>query len=689
MQFNCFGQRFNYNAETGKKIFPLWQMHYNYSMNETDRILELRKLLKEYSYQYYTLDQPTVPDYEYDMLFRELQELEEKHPELYDPNSVTQRVGYEVLSEFKKITHERPMLSLGDVFSYDELREWSKKITDVYGKVQYCAEYKIDGLAMSLIYEDGLFKQAVTRGDGIVGEDVTSNVRTRQSVPMSIPYKQRYDIRGEVYMPKSSFNRVNRERREQGEEEFANPRNAAAGSIRQLDSRISASRGLDGFWYHVPDDVNSDTHYGSLQYAKRLGFIVNETTSLFDDIEDVIHFIDETAAIRNDLPYEIDGMVIKVNDYALQRQIGYTSRIPKWAIAYKFPAEEVLTQVEDIFITVGRTGKCTPNAKLKPVRVAGTTVGFATLHNEDNIRDKDIRIGDTVIVRKAGDIIPEVVSSLKERRDGSQQRFVFPEYCPVCGGKLYRFEDEAAHYCVNSECKARLVYSIAHFTERNAMNIDGLGEKRVEAFLNEGLLSSFEDIYKLHNRREDILQMEKFGVKSFDNLIEAIENSKANSLERLINGLGIRQVGEKAAKILAAHFGNMDALMNASFEELSEIRDIGPVTAEYIRDFFNEPANAEMISQLKMLGVNMAYIDTAVGGESPFAGKTVVLTGTLEKYSRAQATALLEDRGANVSGSVSKKTDYVIYGAEAGSKLDKANELGIQTLDETEFESML
>ena len=658
-------------------------------MNEIERIKELRNLLKRYSYEYYTLDKPTVPDSEYDMLFRELQDLEEKHPEMYDPNSVTQRVGYEILSEFQKVTHERPMLSLGDVFSYDELRDWAKKITDVYGKVEFCAEYKIDGLAMSLIYEDGLFKQAVTRGDGITGEDVTSNVRTIQSIPMSIPYKQRYDIRGEVYMPKSSFNRVNRERLANGEEEFANPRNAAAGSIRQLDSRICASRGLDGFWYHVPDDVNSDTHYGSLEYARKLGFIVNETTSLFNDIEDVIRFIDDTQKIRHDLPYEIDGMVIKVNSYELQRQLGFTSRIPKWAIAYKFPAEEVRTKVEDIFITVGRTGKCTPNAKLTPVKVAGTTVSFATLHNEDNISDKDIRIGDTVIVRKAGDIIPEVVRSIKEERNGSQVKFIFPEICPVCGGRLYRFEDEAAHYCVNSECKARLVFSIAHFTERNAMNIDGLGEKRVEAFLNEGLLTSFEDIYKLFNRKDDILKMEKFGEKSYDNLIEAIENSKKNSLERLINGLGIRQVGEKAAKILAAYFKNMDAFMNASQEELSNIHDIGPITAEYIREFFNEDSNREMIAQLKLLGVNMDYIDTSSKEESVFTGKTVVLTGTLEHYSRNEATVLLENLGAKVSGSVSKKTDYVIYGTEAGSKLDKANALGVTTLSEADFEKLL
>lgn len=659
-------------------------------MNEIERLNYLRKILKQYAYEYYTLDKPSVSDYEYDSLFRELEDLEKKHPELYDPNSPTQRVGFEILSEFKKINHEKPMLSLGDVFSYDELRDWSKKITDVYGNVEYCAEYKIDGLAMSLIYEDGLFKQAVTRGDGITGEDVTSNVRTIQSIPMSIPYKQRYDIRGEVYMPKSSFKRVNRERAANNEEEFANPRNAAAGSIRQLDSRICASRGLDAFWYHVPDDVNSDTHYGSLQYAKKLGFVVNETTSLFNNIEDVINFIEETAKIRNDLPYEIDGMVIKVNSYDLQKKLGFTSRIPKWAIAYKFPAEEVKTTIEDIFITVGRTGKCTPNAKLVPKKIAGTTVSFATLHNEDNIKDKDIRIGDTVVVRKAGDIIPEVVRSIPEERNGKDIRpFVFPEFCPVCGSRLYRFEDEAAHYCVNTECKARLVYSIAHFSERNAMNIDGLGEKRVETFLEAGLLTSFEDIYKLHNRKDDILKLDKFGLKSYDNLIEAIENSKSNSLERLIYGLGIRQVGEKAGKILANEFKTMDNFMNASVEELSAIKDIGPTTAEYIKEFFGEESNVEMINQLKFLGVNMNYIDNSISNESVFNGKTIVLTGTLERYSRNEATELLENLGANVSGSVSKKTDYVIYGAEAGSKLDKARQLGVTTLSEEEFVALL
>ena len=656
---------------------------------EKERILELRKLLKRYSYEYYTLDRPTILDSEYDQLFRELEELEAKHPELDDPDSPTKRVGGLVLSEFTKVRHDRPMLSLGDVFSYDELRQWSKKITDIYPKVEYCVEYKIDGLGISLVYENGVLKNAVTRGDGEVGEDVTNNVRTILSIPMSIPYKQRYDIRGEVYMPKSSFERVNRERRSNGEEEFANPRNSAAGSIRQLDSKICASRGLDGFWYHVPNDVNAKTHYDSLKYAKELGFVVNDTIALFNNIEDVIKHIDDTAKIRNELPYEIDGMVIKVNSYKLQNELGFTSRIPKWAIAYKFPAEEVRTKVEDIFITVGRTGKCTPNAKLDSVKIAGTTVTYATLHNEDNIKDKDIRIGDTVIVRKAGDIIPEVVRSIKENRDGSQVKYVFPKKCPVCGGKLYRFEDEAAHYCINTECKARLVYSISHFAERNAMNIDGLGERKSEVFIDEGLIESFEDIYKLHSKKDEILNIEKFGLKSYDNLVEAIEISKKNSVERLIYGLGIRQVGEKASKVLASNFNNLDNLMNASEEELSQIKDVGPVTAKYIKEFFNEKFNKEMIEQLRIFGVNFDYIDTSISNDSIFNGKTVVLTGTLSKYSRNEATKLLEDLGANVAGSVSKKTDYVVYGVEAGSKLTKAQELGVKTLSEEEFEKLI
>ena len=658
-------------------------------MDEKKRLLELRELLTRYSYEYHVLDKPTIPDSEYDFMFRELQDLEAKYPEMDDPGSPTKKVGFEVLESFNKVTHERPMLSLGNVFNYEELKEWAKKIEDVFPDVEYCVEYKIDGLAMSLIYEDGNFLQAVTRGDGVEGEDVTSNVRTIKSIPLKINYRQRYEIRGEVYMPKSAFEKANEQRRKDGEEEFANPRNAAAGSIRQLDSRIAASRGLDGFWYHVPEDSNASTHYDSLMYARKLGFKVNDTIRLYKNIDDVWNIIVETTEIRHDLPYEIDGIVIKVNSYAQQEKLGFTSRIPKWAIAYKFPAEEVSSKVEDIFITVGRTGKCTPNAKFNPVKVAGTTVGFATLHNEDYIRDKDIRIGDTIIVRKAGDIIPEVVRSVKEKRDGSQVPFIFPDVCPVCGGKLVRYEDEAAHFCINTDCPARLVFGIAHFASRDAMNIDGLGEKKVEAFYNEGILRSFEDIYKLFNKKDIILNIDKFGLKSYDNLVEAIENSKKNSLERLLFGLGIRQVGEKAAKVLASNFKNMDALMSASEEDLSNIRDIGPITAKGIVDFFKDENNIRIINELKLLGLNMDYIDNSVGTDNPFNGKTVVLTGTLSIYSRKEATELLENLGAHCAGSVSSKTDYVIYGEEAGSKLTKARQLGVKTLSEEEFRNML
>ena len=654
-----------------------------------ERIKELRELLTRYNYEYHVLDRPTIPDSEYDVLFRELQDLEALHPELDDPASPTKKVGYEVLESFNKVVHDKPMLSLGNVFNYEELKEWARKIEDVFDHVEYCVEYKIDGLAMSLIYEDGLFRQAVTRGDGVEGEDVTSNVRTIRSIPLKIDYRQRYDIRGEVYMPKSAFERVNAQRRANGEEEFANPRNAAAGSIRQLDSAIAAGRGLDAFWYHVPEDVNAKTHYDSLMYARKLGFKVNDTIRLYDNIEDVWKRIEEVTAFRHDLPYEIDGMVIKVNDYAQQQALGFTSRIPKWAIAYKFPAEEVRTTVEDMFITVGRTGKCTPNARFRPVKVAGTTVGYATLHNEDYIKEKDIRIGDTVIVRKAGDIIPEVVRSIKEDRDGSQVPYVFPAVCPVCGGKLIRYEDEAAHYCINTDCPARLVYGIAHFASRDAMNIDGLGEKKVEAFYNEGILRSFEDIYTLFNKKDIILNIDKFGLKSYENLIAAIEDSKKNSLERLLFGLGIRQVGEKAARILATNFRNMETLMNATEEELSSIRDIGPITAKGIVDYFHDANNIRIIDELRLLGLNMEYIDNSLSADNPFNGKTVVLTGTLSIYSRKEATELLENMGARVAGSVSKNTDYVIYGEAAGSKLTKANELGVATLSEEEFRNML
>ncbi len=656
---------------------------------DENRIKELRELITRYNYEYHVLDNPTIPDSEFDRLFRELIDLENKHPELYDPSSPTQKLGHAVLDSFSKVIHEKAMLSLGNVFSYEELREWANKIEKEYGRVEYCVEYKIDGLAMTLIYEDGLFTMAATRGDGITGEDVTNNVKTIKSVPMSIPYKQRYEIRGEVYMPKKAFVALNLQRQENGETLFANPRNAAAGSIRQLDSRIAASRGLDAFWYHVPDDVNADNHYDSLIYAKKLGFKVNDGIKKYMSIEDIINWIKEVSEFRHDLPYEIDGMVIKVNSYATQKALGFTSRTPKWAIAYKFPPEEAITKIEDIFVTVGRTGKCTPNAKFKSVFLAGTTVSYATLHNEDFIKDKDIRIGDEVVVRKAGEIIPEVVRSLHEKRDGSQKEYIFPSFCPVCGSRIYRLENEAAHYCINNDCSARLVEGIAHFASRDAMNIDGLGVKKVELFYHAKLLNSFEDIYHLAEHKDELLSLNKFGLKSYENLITAIENSKSNSLERLIYSLGIRQVGEKASKILASEYLNMDKLLQADKESLSTIKDIGPITAEAIVDFFSEEQNIKMIEAFKEAGINMNYLGTKTNGESLFNHKTVVLTGTLASYTRSEAKKILEDLGANVAGSVSKNTDFVIFGQEAGSKLDKARSLNITCIDEEEFKEML
>lgn len=651
-----------------------------------DRILELRKQLNQYNYEYHVLDKPTISDVEYDQLLRELNDLEKEHPEMADPNSPTQRVGGQVLDEFVKIAHKRPMLSLGNVFNYEELKDFADKIEKEVGACEYVAECKIDGLAMSIEYQNGLFRQAVTRGDGEVGEDVTNNVKTVRSLPMQIPYRQEIELRGEVFMPKKSFEMLNRQREADNEELFANCRNAAAGSIRQLDSKVAASRKLDAFWYHLPEGENYGlkTHYQSLMWFKEMGFKVNEYSVLCPNINEVWQFIEKMTTMRNDLPFDIDGVVVKVNDYEKQRQLGYTIKVPKWAIAYKFPAEEAKTKLEDIFVTVGRTGKCTPNAQLTQVFLAGTKVGFAQLHNEDMIASKDIRIGDQVIVRKAGDIIPEVVRSCPEERDGSQIPYHFPKACPVCGQPLIRFEKEAHHYCQNPDCPARVVESIAHFASRDAMNIDGLGIKKVEVFHKMGWLNSIEDIYCLEKHKEEILRAPKFGEKSYDNLVEAIEASKKNSLEKLLCGLGIRQVGEKAAKILAQRFETMDALMQAEVEELKAIKDIGEITAEAIVAFFKEPKQQEMIAFLKSCQVNMRCI-IKKQIESSFSNKTVVLTGSLQYYTRQEAQQLLENMGATVTGSVSKKTDLVIFGENAGSKLSKAVQLNVATMSEEHF----
>ena len=650
------------------------------------RILELRKILDRLAYEYYVLDQPSMSDQEYDRYYQELVALEEKYPQYRDPNSITQRVGGVVLDAFTKVEHKRTMLSLGNAFNLDDLHAFDERVQEVVPRVRYVVELKIDGLAMSLIYRDGRFVQALTRGDGVVGEDVSHNVKTIASIPMNIPLQGEVEVRGEVYMPNASFDMLNAEREKNGEELFANPRNAAAGSIRQLDSSIAAKRKLDAFWYYFVNAQEYDihSHEEALEKMSEMHLRVNPLRKVCDSIAEVWAFIEEITKQRNTLPYAIDGMVIKVDDLDAQNRLGSTVKVPRWAIAYKFPAEEVVTKLLDIVVTVGRTGRITPNAVLEPVRVAGTTVSAAQLHNEDMIKEKDIRIQDDVVVRKAGDIIPEVVRPLVERRNDTQAIYHFPTHCPICGSELVRFPEEAAHYCINQDCPARVVESMIHFASRDAMDIDTLGDKKIEFFHKQGFLNTIEDIYCLKEHKQELIDLEGFKEKSVAKLLDAIEDSKQNPLEDLVYGLGIRQVGKKAAKVLAKQFLTMDALMAASVEELVAIKDIGQITAESITAFFHEPKNMELISHLKGYGLRMDTEAEQIQ-ESQFSGKTVVLTGTLTQMTRNDAKALLESLGANVSGSVSKKTDLVIYGEAAGSKLTKANSLGVMTMDEDTF----
>lgn len=650
------------------------------------RILELRSILDRLAYEYYVLDQPSKSDQEYDRYYQELVALEDEFPQYRDPNSITQRVGGVVLDAFTKVEHKRTMLSLGNAFNLEDLHAFDERVREVVPNARYVVELKIDGLAMSLIYRDGRFVQALTRGDGVVGEDVTHNVKTIPSIPMHIPLQGEVEVRGEVYMPNASFQMLNEEREKNGEELFANPRNAAAGSIRQLDSSVAAKRKLDAFWYYFVNAQEYDihSHEEALQKMSEMHLRVNPLRKVCERIDEVWQFIEEITEQRNDLPYAIDGMVIKVDDLDAQNRLGSTVKVPRWAIAYKFPAEEVITKLLDIVVTVGRTGRITPNAVLEPVRVAGTTVSAAQLHNEDMIKEKDIRIHDDVVVRKAGDIIPEVVRPLLERRNDTQAVYHFPTHCPICGSELVRFPEEAAHYCINQDCPARVVESMIHFASRDAMDIDTLGDKKVEFFHKQGFLNTIEDIYCLKEHRQELIDLEGFKEKSVDKLLDAIEDSKQNPLEDLIYGLGIRQVGKKAAKVLAKHFLSMDALMAANEEELVAIKDIGQITAESITAFFHEPKNMELIAHLKGYGLRMDTEAEQIQ-ESSFSGKTIVLTGTLTQMTRNDAKALLESLGANVSGSVSKKTDLVIYGEAAGSKLTKANFLGVMTMDEDTF----
>ena len=651
-----------------------------------DRIFELRKLIENYNYQYHVMDNPTISDIEYDCLFNELIKLEQENPLYFDETSPTQKIGGPVMKEFNKVKHTKMMLSLGNVFSYEELKEWANKIEYNFSNVKYSVELKIDGLAMSLNYKNGTLYNAITRGDGLYGEDVTSNVRTISSIPLRIDYNDDLEVRGEVYMPKKSFETLNNLREINNENLFANPRNAAAGSIRTLDSKVTAKRDLDMFIYTNCDAQHQDidSHSNSLKFVNKLGFKINKESKICSNIEECYNYIEYFENNRNNLDYEIDGIVIKVDDFEIQNKLGFTSRTPKWAIAYKFKAMEVETKLEDIFITIGRTGKATPNAKLKPVFLAGSLVSYASLYNEDSIVDKDIRINDIVVVRKAGEIIPEVIKSVSEKRNNDNVPFVFPEFCPVCNEKLIRYPDEAAHYCINNECSGKIIESISYFASRNCMNIDGLGKKIVQILYERNIIKSFSDIYDLNEYRQEIVSIDKFGEKSFNNLMEAIEQSKKNQLDKLICGLGIRQIGEKASKSLARHFKTLDALMQATLQDLINIVDIGEISAQCLYDYFHNEKNILLINRLIEHNINTKYIADEIVN-SKFMNMKIVLTGTLVTINRKQATELLEKLGAIIVSSVSKNTDLVIYGDKAGSKLTKAKELNIQVMNEETF----
>ena len=651
------------------------------------KVNELRDLLNQYGHEYYVLDKPTVPDAEYDRLMRELMDLEEKFPELKSADSPTVRIGGTVLDMFEKVVHEIPLLSLGNAFNEQDLRYFDRRIRQVVGEdYSYVCELKIDGLAVSLRYENGLFVQGSTRGDGTIGEDITSNLRTIKSLPLRLRENVSIEVRGEAFMPKRSFEALNKVKEERGEEPFANPRNAAAGSLRQLDPKIAATRNLDVFLYGIGDVGESGvvSHSEGLDYLDHLGFKTNKERRKCANVDAVIEFVNSWVERRPNLPYEIDGIVIKVDSLAQQRDLGTTAKSPRWAIAFKFPAEEVVTTLLAIELNVGRTGVVTPTAVLAPVKVAGSTVQRASLHNEDLIREKDIKIGDKVVVKKAGDIIPEVVNVIAEQRTGEEVDFQMPTHCPECESELVRLEGEVALRCINPKCPAQIREGLIHFVSRDAMNIEGLGEKVIGQLFSEKLIKDVADIYKLTS--EQLLGLERMGEKSVSNLITAIEASKSNSLEKLLFGLGIRHVGAKAAKTLAQVFGTMDKLAEATEDELKSINEIGDKMADSIAAFFTKEEAQELLKELVTAGVNMEYKGpmpiSVEQSDSFFAGKTVVLTGKLERLTRGEAKDRIESLGGNVAGSVSKKTDLVIAGEDAGSKLTKAEQLGIEVWDE-------
>ncbi|UOR13862.1 NAD-dependent DNA ligase LigA [Halobacillus amylolyticus] len=664
------------------------------SPNEAQEVIEdLRKKLDQYNYEYHTLDNPSVLDYEYDQKMRELLDLESQFPDLVTADSPTQRVGDEPLDAFQKVQHNVAMLSLGNAFDEQELRDFDRRVREGTGEeVTYVCELKIDGLAVSLRYEDGVLVQGATRGDGTTGEDITKNLRTIRSIPLRLRKPETIEVRGEAFMPKKSFLALNETRESNGDEPFANPRNAAAGSLRQLDPKIAAKRNLDIFLYGVGrwQDESTRAHSERLQELKKLGLKTNPEWKKCNDIDEVIDYVHSWVERRPDLDYEIDGIVIKVDRLDQQQALGFTAKSPRWATAYKFPAEEAVTKLNKIELSVGRTGVVTPTAILDPVKVAGTTVQRASLHNEDLIREKDIRIGDTVVIKKAGDIIPEVVRVLTDQRSDEEEPYHMPEQCPACESKLVRLDEEVALRCINPNCNAQLREGLIHFVSRNAMDIEGLGEKVIAQLFKEQLIETIADLYKLE--KEELLKLERMGEKSVQNLLKAIEDSKEKSLERLLFGLGIRYVGTKAANTLAQEFETMGQLMNADEETLVQVPEIGEKMADSVARYFAKPQVIQLMEELSQLGLNMEYKGPRKNDgpeDSPFKGKTVVLTGKMENYTRSEAKNIVQDLGGNVTTSISKNTDLLIAGEDAGSKYEKAEKLGVEIWNEGEFAKAL
>ncbi|TXL65673.1 NAD-dependent DNA ligase LigA [Cerasibacillus terrae] len=658
-----------------------------------EKIAALKELLTQYSHEYYVLDKPSVPDAEYDEKLHQLEKIEANFPELITPDSPTQRVGDKPLDFFEKVRHTVPMLSLGNAFSESELRDFDRRVRQAIGEdVRYVCELKMDGLAVALRYENGHLVQGSTRGDGTTGEKITSNLRTIRSIPLTIEEKNTIEVRGEAFMPHRSFIQLNKQREKEGQDLFANPRNAAAGSLRQLDPRIAASRNLDVFLYGIGEWEGKPvaTHSERLEYMRQLGFKINPEWKKYDSIEEVIEYVEYWTEHRPHLNYEIDGIVIKVDSIEAQEQLGYTAKSPRWAIAYKFPAEEVMTTLRDIELSVGRTGVITPTAILDPVKVAGSTVQRASLHNEDLIREKDIRIGDTVVIRKAGDIIPEVVQVIVDKRSGVEEEFFMPTTCPACESDLIRIEEEVALRCINPNCPAQLQEGLIHFSSRNAMNIEGLGEKIVAQLFREKLIQTIPDVYRLE--KEKLLTLDRMGKKSATNLLEAIEKSKENSLEKLLFGLGIRFIGVRAAQILAMEFNTMENIQNATYKDFIAVDEIGDKMADALVQYFSDEKIISMLHQLSDLGVNMTYKGRQPNDASKdtiFSGKTVVLTGKLEYFTRKEAKEQIETLGGKVTGSVSKNTDIVIAGEAAGSKYEQARKLNITIWNEEQLKEAL